>query len=65
MYLHASGTLLAGSTSSDAPLSGNARISVVCTLNPDPGTLAESLSTLGFARRVGGVKVRPVFLFFI
>lgn len=38
-------------------LAGNARISVVCTINPDPSALAESLSTLGFARRVKGVQV--------
>ncbi|KAF5347688.1 hypothetical protein D9758_014863 [Tetrapyrgos nigripes] len=38
-------------------LSGNARISVICTINPDPSAIAESTSTLGFARRVGGVKL--------
>jgi centromeric protein E len=38
-------------------LAGNARISVVCTINPDPSALAESLSTLGFAKRVKGVQV--------
>ncbi|KAH8827116.1 kinesin protein [Flagelloscypha sp. PMI_526] len=38
-------------------LSGNALISVICTLNPSPSHLPESLSTLGFAKRVGGVKL--------
>ena len=39
-------------------LSGNARISVICTINPEPSAVSESLSTLGFARRIRGVKVR-------
>jgi centromeric protein E len=39
-------------------LSGNARISVICTINPEPSAVAETLSTLGFAKRVRGVKVR-------
>ncbi|KAL0572588.1 Kinesin-like protein kip2 [Marasmius crinis-equi] len=38
-------------------LSGNARISVICTINPDPGAVGESTSTLGFAKRVKGVKL--------
>ena len=38
-------------------LSGNARISVICTINPDAGAVAESTSTLGFAKRVKGVKL--------
>ena len=38
-------------------LSGNARISVVCTINPDVGAIAETTSTLLFAKRVKGVKV--------
>ncbi|KAF5386439.1 hypothetical protein D9757_005841 [Collybiopsis confluens] len=38
-------------------LSGNARISVICTINPDPSAIAESTSTLQFAKRVKGVKL--------
>ncbi|KAG7445566.1 kinesin-domain-containing protein [Guyanagaster necrorhizus] len=38
-------------------LSGNARISVVCTINPDISAIAESTSTLLFARRIKGVKL--------
>lgn len=38
-------------------LSGDARISVICTLNPDPGAVAESTSTLLFAQRVKKVHV--------
>ncbi|KAJ3732595.1 P-loop containing nucleoside triphosphate hydrolase protein [Lentinula guzmanii] len=38
-------------------LSGNARISVICTINPDPSATAESTSTLLFAKRVKGVKL--------
>ncbi len=38
-------------------LSGNARISVICTINPDISAIAESTSTLLFARRIKGVKV--------
>ncbi|KAK7015916.1 Kinesin-like protein kip2 [Paramarasmius palmivorus] len=38
-------------------LAGNARISVVCTINPDPGAVGETSSTLGFAKRVKGVKL--------
>ncbi|KAJ8073923.1 Kinesin-like protein kip2 [Marasmius tenuissimus] len=38
-------------------LSGNARISVICTINPEAGAVAESTSTLGFAKRVKGVKL--------
>ncbi|KAJ3811682.1 P-loop containing nucleoside triphosphate hydrolase protein [Lentinula aff. lateritia] len=38
-------------------LSGNARISVICTINPDPSAVAESTSTLLFAKRVKGVKL--------
>ncbi|KAI4517593.1 P-loop containing nucleoside triphosphate hydrolase protein [Schizophyllum commune Loenen D] len=44
-------------TDSAAVLAGNARISVICTINPDVGAVGESLSTLGFARRVKGVKL--------
>ncbi|WFD43423.1 hypothetical protein MPSI1_002085 [Malassezia psittaci] len=39
-------------------LSGNARIAVVCTLNPDPAMVEESLGTLHFARRIKKVTVR-------
>lgn len=39
-------------------LSGNARISVICTLNPDPGAVGESTSTLLFAKRIKNVQVR-------
>lgn len=38
-------------------LSGNARISVICTINPDPSAIAESTSTLLFAKRIKTVKV--------
>ncbi|KAJ7863099.1 P-loop containing nucleoside triphosphate hydrolase protein [Mycena olivaceomarginata] len=38
-------------------LSGNARISVVCTINPDASAVAESMSTLQFARRIKGVHL--------
>ncbi|EKM79626.1 hypothetical protein AGABI1DRAFT_74724 [Agaricus bisporus var. burnettii JB137-S8] len=38
-------------------LSGNARISVVCTLNPDPGAIGESMSTLQFAKRIKNVHL--------
>ena len=38
-------------------LSGNARISVVCTINPDAGAVAESMSTLLFAQRIKRVQV--------
>ncbi|THU97205.1 kinesin-domain-containing protein, partial [Dendrothele bispora CBS 962.96] len=38
-------------------LSGNARISVICTINPDPSAISESTSTLLFAKRVAGVKL--------
>ncbi|CAG8760268.1 14872_t:CDS:2, partial [Acaulospora colombiana] len=37
-------------------LSGDARISVICTLNPSPSTVSESLSTLGFASRLNASK---------
>ncbi|KAJ1021366.1 hypothetical protein NDA18_005604 [Ustilago nuda] len=33
-------------------LSGNARVAVVCTLNPTPNAVEESLSTLKFAKRI-------------
>ncbi len=33
-------------------LSGNARVAVICTLNPSPVAVEESLSTLSFAHRV-------------
>lgn len=38
-------------------LSGNARISVICTINPDPSATAESMSTLQFAQRIKKVQV--------
>ncbi|KAF6747436.1 kinesin-like protein [Ephemerocybe angulata] len=38
-------------------LSGNARISVICTINPDPSAIAESTSTLLFAKRIKNVKL--------
>ncbi|KAF8877088.1 P-loop containing nucleoside triphosphate hydrolase protein [Infundibulicybe gibba] len=38
-------------------LAGNARVSVICTINPDAGAVAESTSTLLFARRIKGVKL--------
>ncbi|KAL1694079.1 P-loop containing nucleoside triphosphate hydrolase protein [Schizophyllum commune] len=37
-------------------LAGDARISVICTINPDVSAVGESLSTLGFERRVQEVK---------
>lgn len=39
-------------------LSGNARVAVVCTLNPSPAMVEESLGTLSFARRIKGVAVQ-------
>ena len=38
-------------------LSGNARISVICTINPGPSAVAETTSTLLFAQRVKRVHV--------
>jgi centromeric protein E len=38
-------------------LSGDARISVICTINPDPNAVVESTSTLLFAQRVKKVHV--------
>ena len=38
-------------------LAGNARISVICTINPDPSAISESTSTLLFAKRIKNVKV--------
>ncbi|KAJ7250859.1 P-loop containing nucleoside triphosphate hydrolase protein [Mycena haematopus] len=38
-------------------LSGNARVSVVCTINPDASAVSESMSTLQFARRIKGVHL--------
>ncbi|KAH9969815.1 P-loop containing nucleoside triphosphate hydrolase protein [Russula dissimulans] len=38
-------------------LSGDARISVICTLNPDVNAVAESTSTLLFARRIKKVQL--------
>ncbi|EJC99085.1 kinesin-domain-containing protein [Fomitiporia mediterranea MF3/22] len=38
-------------------LSGNARISVICTINPVPSAVAESTSTLLFAQRVKRVQL--------
>lgn len=39
-------------------LNGHARIAVVCTLNPSPTMVEESLSTLNFARRIKHVAVK-------
>ena len=41
-------------------LNGRSRIAVVCTLNPSPAMVEESLSTLNFARRIKHVCVRAV-----
>ncbi|KAI0032797.1 P-loop containing nucleoside triphosphate hydrolase protein [Vararia minispora EC-137] len=38
-------------------LSGDARISVICTINPDVGAIAESTSTLLFAQRIKKVQL--------
>ena len=38
-------------------LSGDARISVICTLNPDVSAVAESTSTLLFAQRIKKVQL--------
>ncbi|KAF8634129.1 hypothetical protein AX15_001061 [Amanita polypyramis BW_CC] len=38
-------------------LAGNARISVICTINPDPSAVSESMSTLLFAKRIKTVKL--------
>ena len=38
-------------------LSGDARISVICTLNPDVGAVSESTSTLLFAQRIKKVQL--------
>ncbi|KIL66902.1 hypothetical protein M378DRAFT_185909 [Amanita muscaria Koide BX008] len=38
-------------------LSGNARISVICTINPDAGAISETMSTLLFAKRIKNVKL--------
>ncbi|KAH9480830.1 Kinesin-related protein 11 [Psilocybe cubensis] len=38
-------------------LSGNARISVICTINPDAGAISESMSTLLFAKRIKNVQL--------
>ncbi|KAF5348512.1 hypothetical protein D9756_009565 [Leucocoprinus leucothites] len=38
-------------------LSGNARISVICTINPDTGAVGESMSTLQFAKRIKSVQL--------
>jgi centromeric protein E len=38
-------------------LSGNARISVICTINPDPSAVTESTSTLLFAQRIKKVQL--------
>ncbi|CEH11898.1 related to kinesin [Ceraceosorus bombacis] len=38
-------------------LSGNARVAVVCTVNPSPTAVDESLSTLAFAKRVKKVSL--------
>lgn len=39
-------------------LQGNARISVICTINPSPSAIAESTSTLGFAQRIKRVALK-------
>ncbi len=44
-------------------LSGNARISVVCTINPDPGAIGESMSTLQFAKRIKSVHASTLCYF--
>lgn len=46
-------------------LSGNARISVICTINPDPTAIGESTSTLLFAKRIKSVKVTYAFRCFV
>ena len=47
-------------------LSGNARISVICTINPGMGAMLESMSTLQFAKRIKNVQVSVlVFNLFI
>ncbi|TFK34801.1 kinesin-like protein [Crucibulum laeve] len=38
-------------------LSGNARISVICTINPDTNAIAETMSTLQFAKRIKSVQL--------
>ncbi|EIW74546.1 kinesin-domain-containing protein, partial [Coniophora puteana RWD-64-598 SS2] len=38
-------------------LAGDARISVVCTINPEPAAVGESTSTLGFASRIKKVQL--------
>jgi len=38
-------------------LSGNARISVICTINPDIHAIAESTSTLLFAQRIKKIQL--------
>ncbi|CAO3645279.1 unnamed protein product [Cunninghamella echinulata] len=41
-------------------LSGNARVAVVCTINPDAGSKEESMNTLRFAQNVKKIETRPV-----
>ena len=43
-------------------LSGDARISVVCTINPEVSAVVESTSTLQFAQRIKKVQVRRICL---
>lgn len=38
-------------------LSGNSKISVICTINPNPNAIDESLSTLNFAKRIKKVNL--------
>lgn len=38
-------------------LSGDARISVICTINPEPGAATESTNTLLFAQRIKRVQL--------
>ncbi|CAO3642872.1 unnamed protein product [Cunninghamella blakesleeana] len=41
-------------------LSGNARVAVVCTINPDVGSKEESMNTLRFAQNVKKIETRAV-----
>jgi Kinesin motor domain len=46
-------------------LSGDARISVICTVNPDPNAVTESTSTLLFAQRVKKVHVSDSWILYV
>ncbi|KAF8971332.1 hypothetical protein BDZ97DRAFT_2032270 [Flammula alnicola] len=50
------GTLADNKKSDHPSLSGNARISVICTINPD-AAVSESMSTLLFAKRIKSVQL--------